>query len=108
MSSVLARPGTPSSMQWPRAKIAMISSSITVSWPTMTLASSPRMRSKASCAWATSSLSPTAAGAAAAAGMAAVTGRGGAGGVGRGGRASAMIQAPEEVGVASGGHSKRE
>ena len=30
---VLARPGTPSSRQWPRAKMAMSISSITLSWP---------------------------------------------------------------------------
>src|SRR5436853_210038 len=33
---VLARPGTPSRMQWPRLKRAINSSSITSSWPTMT------------------------------------------------------------------------
>ena len=42
--SVLARPGTPTSRQWPRAKMAMSSSSMTRSWPTMTLPSSLRMR----------------------------------------------------------------
>ena len=39
--SVLARPGTPINRQWPRAKIAINSSSSTACWPTMTLAISP-------------------------------------------------------------------
>ena len=33
--SVLARPGTPSRMQWPRAKTAIRSWSTTSSWPTI-------------------------------------------------------------------------
>ena len=37
MSSVLARPGTPVIRQWPPVKSAISTSSITVSWPTMTL-----------------------------------------------------------------------
>ena len=45
--SVFARPGTPSSMQWPRAKRAIRSSSITWSWPTMTRLSCCLMLSKA-------------------------------------------------------------
>jgi len=36
-SNVLARPGTPSRMQWPWEKMARSSSSTTFSWPTMTL-----------------------------------------------------------------------
>jgi len=36
ISSVLARPGTPSNRQWPRQNSAMNSSSTTWSWPTMT------------------------------------------------------------------------
>ena len=35
--SVLARPGTPTSRQWPRLNRAMRSCSITCFWPTMTL-----------------------------------------------------------------------
>src|SRR5262245_44073497 len=46
--SVLARPGTPSSMQWPRLNSAMSSSSMTSSWPTMTRASCFLRLSKAS------------------------------------------------------------
>jgi hypothetical protein len=42
--SVLAKPGTPSSITWPRAKRAIRSWSTTASWPTMTLVSSARMR----------------------------------------------------------------
>ena len=38
--SVLASPGTPTSRQWPRANSAASSSSITWSWPMMTLCSS--------------------------------------------------------------------
>ena len=34
--NVLARPGTPSRMQWPRLNSAISSSSMTSSWPTMT------------------------------------------------------------------------
>ncbi len=34
--SVLARPGTPSRMQWPRLNMAISNSSMTWSWPTMT------------------------------------------------------------------------
>ena len=34
--NVLARPGTPSRMQWPRLNRAISSSSMTWSWPTMT------------------------------------------------------------------------
>ena len=41
--SVLARPGTPSSRQCPRVKIAANICSIVSVWPTMTLASSARM-----------------------------------------------------------------
>ena len=41
--SVFARPGTPTSRQWPRAKSAMSSCSITSSWPTMRLAISSVM-----------------------------------------------------------------
>ncbi len=40
MSSVFARPGTPTSSAWLRVKMAMSSSSMTSSWPTMTFASS--------------------------------------------------------------------
>ena len=47
-SSVLAKPGTPTSKQWPRAKIAIISSSITSSMPTMVLRSSATILSRAS------------------------------------------------------------
>src|SRR5216683_6258006 len=36
--NVLARPGTPSRMQWPRLKSAISNSSMTWSWPTMTFA----------------------------------------------------------------------
>ncbi len=43
ISSVLARPGTPSSSTWPPANRAIIISSTTWSWPTMTLAISARM-----------------------------------------------------------------
>ena len=43
ISSVLARPGTPSSSTWPPAKRAISISSITCSWPTMTLPISARM-----------------------------------------------------------------
>ena len=39
-SSVLARPGTPTSRQWPRAKMAIIISSMTSSMPMMVLRSS--------------------------------------------------------------------
>ena len=46
--SVLARPGTPTSRQWPRAKIAISSSSSTASWPTITLPISDLSRPKAS------------------------------------------------------------
>ena len=46
-SRVLARPGTPTSRQWPREKMAIIISSMTSSWPTMTLRTSPTMRSRA-------------------------------------------------------------
>src|SRR5262249_26675383 len=45
--SVLASPGTPSRMQWPRLKRAMSSSSMTWSWPTMTRLSCCLMLSKA-------------------------------------------------------------
>ena len=38
---VLARPGTPTSRQWPRAKMAISSCSSTCFWPTMVLLSSP-------------------------------------------------------------------
>src|SRR5215472_14998566 len=41
-SSVLARPGAPVIRQWPPARSAIRIWSITSSWPTMTLASSPR------------------------------------------------------------------
>jgi len=41
--SVLARPGTPSRIAWPRAKMQIISSCSTCSWPTMALAISSRM-----------------------------------------------------------------
>ena len=44
-SSVLARPGTPSSRAWPRAKMAISTCSITSLWPTITSANSVRMRS---------------------------------------------------------------
>jgi hypothetical protein len=47
-SSVLARPGTPTSRQWPREKIAIIISSITSSMPTMILRSSLTIASRAS------------------------------------------------------------
>jgi hypothetical protein len=43
ISRVFASPGTPTSRQWPRAKIETSSSSMTASWPTMTLWSSLRM-----------------------------------------------------------------
>ncbi len=36
ISSVLARPGTPSSRQWPRLNSEISSSSITSCWPTIT------------------------------------------------------------------------
>ena len=42
--SVLARPGTPTSRQWPRANMATSNSSITCCWPTITLPSSSVMR----------------------------------------------------------------
>ncbi len=44
ISRVLAKPGTPSSKAWPRAKIATSTCSMTSSWPTTTLESSSRMR----------------------------------------------------------------
>ena len=42
--SVLARPGTPMSRQWPRAKRQASSNRTICSWPTMTLLSSRVMR----------------------------------------------------------------
>ncbi len=36
-SSVLARPGTPTSRQWPRLNMAMSNCSMTSFWPTITL-----------------------------------------------------------------------
>jgi hypothetical protein len=47
MSSVFARPGTPSSMQCPRLNKLMSNCSTTASWPTITWASCSRMRSTA-------------------------------------------------------------
>src|ERR1051325_6670952 len=46
MSSVLARPGTPTSRQWPREKSAVRTSSMTLSWPTITLPISASMASR--------------------------------------------------------------
>ena len=43
-SRVLARPGTPTSRQWPRAKMEISTWSITSSMPTMVLCSSALMR----------------------------------------------------------------
>ena len=48
ISSVLASPGTPTSRQWPRVRIASSSWSITWSCPTMTRCSSSFMRACAS------------------------------------------------------------
>ena len=42
--SVFAKPGTPTSKQCPRAKIATSNSSITCCWPTITLLNSLVMR----------------------------------------------------------------
>src|SRR5262249_15214255 len=46
--SVLARPGTPVMRQWPPVNSAIRTCSTTWSWPTMTLRSSARMRSRPS------------------------------------------------------------
>src|SRR5581483_10938386 len=46
IKSVFARPGTPTSKQWPRANSAINTSSITWSWPTMTLRISLSMWSR--------------------------------------------------------------
>ena len=47
--NVLASPGTPSSMTWPRLNKQIRISSITFSWPTMILPSSSRIFLRASC-----------------------------------------------------------
>ena len=57
MSSVLARPGTPSSNAWPRAKIATSTCSITSCWPTMTPESSLQICSYAALQRATAATS---------------------------------------------------
>ena len=44
-SRVFARPGTPISRPWPRAKRQIASRSITAAWPTITRPSSFRSRS---------------------------------------------------------------
>src|SRR5512135_411845 len=46
IKSVLARPGTPTSKQWPLANRAIKTSSMTWSWPTITLRISPSMVSR--------------------------------------------------------------
>src|SRR4249920_2308133 len=46
ISSVFARPGTPVIRQWPPVNSAMSTCSTTSSWPTMTLRSSVRIRSR--------------------------------------------------------------
>src|SRR5262245_44136861 len=48
ISSVLASPGTPVMRQWPPVNSAISTCSTTSSWPTMTLRSSARMRSRPS------------------------------------------------------------
>src|SRR6516165_5960389 len=58
--NVLARPGTPSRMQWPRLKSAISSSSMTWSWPTMTRPSCLRRLWNASPSLRTASRSPSA------------------------------------------------
>src|SRR5262245_25036702 len=61
--SVLASPGTPSRMQWPRLKSAISNSSMTVSWPTMTRPSCALRSLKASRNLRTASISPASRGA---------------------------------------------
>src|SRR5262249_15490224 len=55
--SVLARPGTPSRMQWPLLKSAISSSSMTWSWPTMIRLNCCLMSLKAPCSRRTASRS---------------------------------------------------
>ena len=56
-SSVLAKPGTPTSSAWPFAKSAVSSSSTTSCWPTMRLATSARIKPETSATRSSSSRS---------------------------------------------------